>query len=109
MEQHMNALERMLMAASRMAPPDEIQRTAVRAVLAERRFQDAKHGHPANNPHTVGAWLLVLEAELNEAKLACIKGGVGRDNVIAEIVQVAATAIACLEQWGVDEIPGRTV
>lgn len=82
---------------------------AVQAILKERQFQDQKHGHPDENPHTIGAWILVLEAELAEAKAACIKGGVDRNNVISEIVQVAATAVACLEQWGTDPIEGRTV
>lgn len=85
------------------------QSTALNAVVRERAFQDKKHGHPIDNPHTIGAWILVMEAELAEAKAACIKGGEGRNNVISEIIQVAATAVACLEQHGVDPIPGRTV
>lgn len=79
------------------------------AIGQERQFQDQKHGHPDDNPHSIGAWLLILEAELAEAKLACIKGQEGRNNVISEIIQIAATAVACLEQHGVNPLPGRTV
>lgn len=79
------------------------------AISREREFQDRKHGHPSENPHSVGAWLLIAEAELNEAKAACIKGAEGRDNVINEIIQTAATLVACLEQYGVNPLPGRTV
>ena len=85
------------------------QAVALRAIAREREFQDRKHGHPNDNPHSVGAWLLCIEAELQEAKAACIKGGKGRDNVINEIVQVAALCVACLEQHGINPLPGRTV
>lgn len=79
------------------------------AIIRERVFQDAKHGSPAINPHSIGSWLLAIESELQEAKMACVKGGVGRDNVISEIIQVAALCVACLEQHGTDPIEGRTV
>jgi hypothetical protein len=85
------------------------QSEAFLAIIHERRFQDQKHGHPEDCPHSIGTWLFIMEAELAEAKLACIKGGQGRDNVISEIIQIAATAVACLEQHGVDEIEGRSV
>lgn len=85
------------------------QLVVMSAIAREREFQDRKHGHPESAPHSIGAWLLVIEDELREAKLACIKGQTGRDNVISEIVQIAATCVACLEQWGVEPIPGRTV
>ncbi len=87
----------------------ERQSVIIGEILRERKFQDRKHGHPDENPHSIGAWLLTIEAELLEAKTACIKGGKGRDNVINEIKQVAALCVACLEQHGVDPLPGRTV
>jgi hypothetical protein len=79
------------------------------AIARERLFQDKKHGSPELHPHPISTWLFIMEAELNEAKLACIKGGMGRDSIINEIIQIAATAVACLEQHGVDEIRGRSV
>lgn len=82
------------------------QTRALLAVIEEREFQDKKHGVEG---HTLGAWALVIEAELDEFKLAIIKGGKGRDNVINELIQIAATCVAALEQHGVEEIPGRNV
>lgn len=79
------------------------------AIREERGFQDLKYGSPETNPHSIGSWLLTIESELAEAKLACIKGGEGRDNVISEIVQIAALCVAALEQHGVEPIEGRTV
>lgn len=88
---------------------DAAQTEALGAIIDERQYQDLKHGHPSEYPHSIGAWLLTIEAELTEAKEACVKGGTGRDNVINEIIQIAALCVACLEQHGVEEIHGRTV
>ena len=86
-----------------------MQQHVFEAIQVERKFQDEKHGHPDANPHSIGSWLLTIEAELIEAKAACIKGGEGRDNVISEIIQIGALCVACLEQHGVESIKGRTV
>lgn len=77
--------------------------TAVKALAEERAYQDDKHGSIDANPHTVGGWLLLIESELNEAKEAAIKGGSGRNAVMHEILQVAATAMAAVEQHGLEE------
>ena len=82
---------------------------AVNELVKERVFQDTKHGTLREHGHTIGEWILILEAELNEAKEALIKGGTGRDSVLQEIVQVGAVALACIEQHGVEEITGRSV
>jgi len=79
------------------------------AIEKERMYQDDKHGSPEENPHSVAVWLLLMQAELNEALNSAIKGGVGRDNVIKEVIQVVALGIACLEQHGVKELEGRQV
>lgn len=80
------------------------------AIVEERRFQNTKHGDVQTSPHTLGEWLLLIEAELAEAKQALIKGGAGRDTVRSEIIQVAALAVACLEQHGTaDKHNGRQV
>lgn len=95
------------------------------AILRERAFQTDKYGpvimenangmavHDHNRPvqgrggHELGAWLVILESELNEAKVALVHGGSkttkGRDTIRAELVQIAAVAIAALEQHGVIE------
>ncbi len=80
---------------------------ALAAIVTERHFQDTKHGHPDDNPHSLGAWALVLRKELEEFETAIIKGGRDRDNAIHELIQVAAVAVAALEQWGVEPIEGR--
>lgn len=85
------------------------RQVVIDAVVAERLYQDGKHGPIETSPHTLGEWLLIMESELAEAKEALIKGGVGRNAVKAEIVQVLATGLACLEQHGLDPIERRAV
>lgn len=72
------------------------------AVQRERKHQDEKHGTIEQHPHTVGEWLLVLESELAEAKQGWVKGN-GDSDALKEILQVAAVAVACLEQHGIVE------
>lgn len=78
------------------------QGQGIEAILKERAFQDEKFG--PGSKHTIGEWLLIMDAELQEAMKALVKGGTGRDSVLMEIVQVAAVALACLEQHGVQEV-----
>lgn len=75
---------------------------AIVAILKERAFQDEKFG--PDSRHTIGEWIIIMEAELNEAKLALIKGGKGRNSVLMECVQVCAVGLAMLEQHGVTEV-----
>ena len=77
------------------------------AIGKERLYQDQKHGSIVECGHTLGEWILIAEAELAEAKEALIKGGSGRDSVRSELVQVAATIVACLEQHGLSEPHSR--
>lgn len=92
-----------------MQPRTIEQAWRVEAILEERDFQDGKWGPVSVAGHTIGEWILIMESELNEAKLAVIKGGTGRDSVLSEITQVAAVALACLEQHGTGEIKERAV
>jgi hypothetical protein len=73
------------------------------AITAERDFQDRKHGV---DPHGIGTWLLLIESELGEAKLAAVKGGVGRDSVRHELIQIAALCVAALENHGLTSNKG---
>lgn len=84
---------------------------AIKAILNERDFQDAKWGPiEAGGGHTLGEWILLLEAELDEAKKALIKGGTGRNSIRSEITQIAAVALSALEQHGVtDTDEGRAI
>jgi hypothetical protein len=80
------------------------------AIAMERGYQDIKWGPIELNGHTLGEWLLILEAELLEAKVALIKGGEGRDSIRSELIQIAAVTIAALEQHGItDPHNGRQV
>lgn len=74
-----------------------MQLQIVEAIVAERRHQDRKWG---NRPRDVGAWLLLAQLELAEAQLAWAKSPLD-DDALIELVQVAALAVACLEQHGV--------
>lgn len=99
------------------------QHVVLAAVIDERTYQDQKWGTVDENPHTVGEWLLIAEAELAEAKAAWLKTG-DMQPVLAEVRQVAidtlssidmlspsateyngrqniGVAVACLEQHGV--------
>ena len=69
------------------------------AISRERAYQAKKWG---TTGHTVGEWLLILESELAEAKQGWVKKN-GDGEALAEILQVAAVAVACLEAHGVVE------
>lgn len=75
----------------------------------ERSYQDQKHQSIDDSPHEVGTWLLLIEAELDEAKHALIKGGRGRDTWSHELIQVAALCVAALEQHGMTDREGRAI
>ncbi len=76
----------------------------------ERLFQNTKHGSIHDNPHEVATWVLLIEAELQEAKQAVVKGGSGRDSWPHELVQVAALCCAALEQHGYNtDMKGRSI
>lgn len=74
------------------------------AIDRERTWQEHKWGTNSEHPHSVAEWLLIIESELNEAKQAWVKGS---DDVVAlsELIQVAAVAVAALEQHGAPERP----
>jgi hypothetical protein len=73
------------------------------AINRERSFQIAKR--PNRPPMGLPAWLVVMEAELAEAKQAWVRGD-GHDAIdaaLCEVLQVATVAVACLEEHGVIE------
>ena len=69
------------------------------AIQRERQYQENKR--PGRN-HSVPAWLLILRKELAEAEEAWV-GYAGDEAALLEILQVAAVAVACLEQHGIVE------
>lgn len=72
------------------------------AITRERAFQDWKWGPLAVNSHTIAEWLMIMESELFEAKLAWTDNA-EPESILQEILQVAAVAVACLEQYGPTE------
>jgi len=78
-------------------------------IARERVYQNEKHGKIESAPHEASTWLLLIEAELAEAKHAIVKGGRGRDTWSHELVQVAALCCAALEQHGLTDKEGRAI
>lgn len=69
------------------------------SIVKERKHQDDKWG--PNKPQSLPGFLIILERELQEAKDAWLKNVEGEHAALNEIVQIAATAVACLEKYGV--------
>jgi hypothetical protein len=69
------------------------------AIQRERNYQDAKWGHWTDGGHSPREWLAIMEAELEEAKLAWVKGS-GDEGLLRELLQVVAVGVACMEQHG---------
>lgn len=76
-----------------------IQTEIFEAVKIERQYQDAKWGF---DPHTVGEWLLIMQAELDGAKEAWVKNS-GDVKALEEILQVVSVGVACMEEHGIVE------
>jgi hypothetical protein len=73
------------------------------AIDAERAHQAAKYG--PRKEQSLPGFLLILRKELEEAELAWQKGGEGRNSAMAEVLQVAAVAVAALEKYGLTGCP----
>lgn len=71
----------------------------VDAIKRERMHQERRWGR---RPRAVGEWLLILERELGEATEAWATHE-GDRHALEEILQVAAVAVACLEEHGAVE------
>lgn len=84
-----------------------LDRTQVYAAIdAERLHQLLKFG--PEKEQSLPGYLLILEAELAEAKHAWIKGGEGRQSALHEVLQIAAVAVAALEAYGTEGCPRST-
>ena len=68
------------------------------AIGKERDYQDRKYGRPHDRDLSIGAWLKIVRSELVES----IEAG-DRNDALAELLQVAAVCIACLEVHGLVE------
>lgn len=79
----------------------------LKAIDGERAYQEKKWpGHE----HTPAEWLLILEKLCTDARRAWVCGH-GDNSAMHEVRQIAATAVACMEQCGApqrgDLIEGR--
>lgn len=70
-----------------------------REIDNEREYQERKWGTIEQHPLTVGEYLLILKGELDEATQAWRKSR-GDTDALDEIRQVAAVAVAALEEHG---------
>jgi hypothetical protein len=72
----------------------------------EREYQRNKWG---DKPQSLAGYLLILQKEVNEAIDGWMKNSDGRDAPLNEVLQVAAVAVACMEQYGCDGITFNTL
>ena len=77
----------------------------VEAIRRERARQDAKWGTIDEHPHSPDEWLAIVSAELGEAYHEWMAPDFAFDEFLREVVHVAATACACLEQHGLPQAP----
>lgn len=69
-------------------------------IKKERAYQENKWGNFEQHPQSLPGYLLIMKKELEEAENGWMKNSTGRNHVLHEILQVAAVAIACLEEHG---------
>lgn len=69
-------------------------------IKKERENQDNKWGSLEEKQQSIAGYMLVLKKELVEAEDGWMKNVSGKHSSLSEIVQVAATAVACLQQYG---------
>ena len=74
---------------------------AIESIKLERDYQDSKWGSLEEKQQSVAGYLVILEKELEEAKNGWMKNKPGKDSALAEIRQIAAVAIACMQQHGI--------
>ena len=79
-----------------------LQSEVFSAIAAERDYQDAKWGDLDEKNQSLAGFLLILRKELEEAEMGWMKNKGGRDSALGEIVQIAAVAVAALQQYGLE-------
>lgn len=76
------------------------------AIEEELAHQDDKWGK--DDPQSAAGFLLIIQAELNEAIGGWMKNLPGKSACLNEIVQVAATAVAMMLRYGTSGTPIST-
>lgn len=78
----------------------------VAAIQVERDYQDKKWGAlDAQNDRDPGEWIATLQEEINEVDDADFRNNT--EDFILELVQVAAVAVAALQQLGPKDLEER--
>lgn len=77
---------------------NERLRPVMAAIANELMYQDNKWG--AGKSQSLAGYLLILQHEINEAVNGWMKNADGRNAPLNEVVQVAAVAVRCLEEYG---------
>jgi NTP pyrophosphatase (non-canonical NTP hydrolase) len=77
----------------------------VESLKQEREHQDKKWGSLEEKQQTLAGYMLVIKKELAEAEDGWMKNIEGKHSALSEIRQVAAVAIACLQQHGIEGNP----
>lgn len=67
---------------------------------AERKRQEQKWG--TDRQQSLPGFMMIIEAELAEAKTGWMKNVGGKHAPLNEILQVAAVCVACLEKYGIN-------
>jgi NTP pyrophosphatase (non-canonical NTP hydrolase) len=75
-----------------------VTRTILDDVMHERLRQDALYGPPVLRGYSADRWLRVLVEEVGEVARALEDGN--PENLVAELTQVAAVAVAMIEALG---------
>lgn len=73
----------------------------VESLKLEREYQDEKWGTLDQRQQSIAGFMLIIKKELEEAENGWIKNVEGKHSSLAEIRQVAAAAIACLQTHGI--------
>jgi hypothetical protein len=74
----------------------------VASIKEERDLQDKKWGSLDERMQSIPGYLLILKKELIEAEDGWCKNVPGKHSSLSELRQVAAVAIACLQQHGIE-------
>lgn len=73
-----------------------IRHDVIEAIMGERDYQNKKWpGHS----HTTGEWILILDKLVHDARREWVTGH-GDNSALHEVRQIAATAVACMEECG---------
>ena len=70
-----------------------------RAIDGERDYQDAKWG--SDKEQSLPGYLLIMRKEIEEAIDGWMKDTAHRNSALAEVLQVVAVGVKCLEVYGV--------